>query len=155
MSYLYIKKSLFDINNLIIKFNNNCNLVLNYNIPQIGAKLKNLIFHFNNHVLLTEKVSDSGFHTKSKSHFKIILNGDMKIILDLIDDKIIGKMNESEYEYIPIVNKSEEGCYINIYINNINLEKSKYIIDTYIQLKFKLINNKLIPRLYTYNLKYN
>ena len=101
------------------------------------------------------KVSDSGFHTKSKSHFKIILNGDMKIILDLIDDKIIDKMNETEYEYIPIVNKTEEGYYINIYINNINLEKSKYIVDTYIQLKFKLINNKLIPRLYTYHLKYN
>ena len=79
----------------------------------------------------------------------------MKIILDLIDDKIKEKMNESEYEYIPIVNKSEEGYYINIYINNINLEKSKYIVDTYIQLKFKLINNKLIPRLYTYHLKYN
>ena len=155
MPYIYIKQSQFDINNVIVKINNE-NLILNYNICDAKIKLKNIIFNLEDHILLT-KIIDTGEEDGDyKNHLRIVLKKDILDILNTIDAKINAYVvNTCKYEYLPIVNKEAGYSYINIYINNyVNMTEKKNI-NTYLLLKFKLINNKYIPRMYTYNMIIN
>tara|TARA_B110001469_G_C9632479_1_gene316576 strand:+ start:1884 stop:2327 length:444 start_codon:yes stop_codon:yes gene_type:complete len=145
MSYLYIKQSQFDINNVIIKTNND-KLILNYNIPDANITLKNIIFKIRSKVVLHD----------SSNTIRIILDETLYNILNNMDNKIKEQLTgKSLNQYVSIVNRSDEYNYINIYINNINNMdiKDKKIIESQLLVKFKLINDNFFPRLYTYNME--
>jgi len=151
MSYLYINSEKFNINNLQIKIIND-NLILNYHLNELDVRLKNIILHING------IITKDGI--KNVNSFKFNLNDKYLLKnLDLIDNEIVKYINRhTEYEYIPIIKEDIQqnkfiNKFINIYLYNINLNKLYYNIDAYIMIKFKLINNKFIPKIYTYNVK--
>ena len=148
MSYLYIKTDKFDINNLQIKIIND-NLILNYHLKELDVRLKNIIFNINNYTILD--TFDNELHS-----LKLDINKDeMLKTLHLIDNKILSHINTyTPYEYTPIIKEDNKyNKFINIYLHNSHITPAIYKIDTYIMIKFKLINNKFLPRLYTYNVK--
>jgi len=151
MSYLYINSEKFNINNLQIKIIND-NLILNYHLNELDVRLKNIILHING------IITKDGI--KNVNSFKFNLNDKYLLKnLDLIDNEIVKYINRhTEYEYIPIIKEDIQqnkfiNKFINIYLYNINLNKLYYNIDAYIMIKLKLINNKFIPKIYTYNVK--
>jgi len=155
---MYIKQKKFLIENLVVKINND-NLILNYIIPDAEIKLKNIIFKLENSELLTlmESRRDYEYSDIENTHnFRIILDDNNYEILNSIDDKIRSFVKTfSKYDYIPIVNKGSHYNYIKTYINNFVNNRLVYNINTYLLLKFKLINGKFFPRMYTYHMVFN
>lgn len=151
MSYIYIKQNKFLIENVSVKINND-NLILNYVIPGAEIKLKNIIFKLENHTLLTLK-DICGDYSEYKKNLRIVLIDKTYDILNLIDHKISEYVKTfSKYDYIPIINREATYNYIKIYINNFVNDREINNINTYLLLKFKLINGRFLPRMYTYHM---
>ena len=159
MSYIYIKQNQFLIENVSVKINND-NLILNYVIPEAKIKLKNIIFKLENHTLLTLMEScrdgDYGGDNEYTNNLRIVLNKKTYDILNSIDHKISEFVKTfSKYDYLPIVNRDLKYNYIKIYINNFVNDREVNNINTYLLLKFKLINGRFLPRMYTYHMNIN
>ena len=160
MSYIYIKQNQFLIENVSIKINND-NLILNYIIPEAEIKLKNIIFKLENHTLLTLKdacgdYGEYGGDSEYTNNLRIVLTKNTNDILNSIDHKISEYVKTfSKYEYIPIINREAKYNYIKIYINNFVNDREVNNINTYLLLKFKLINGRFLPRMYTYHMNIN
>jgi hypothetical protein len=148
MSYLYIKTDKFNINNLQIKIINDM-IILNYNLKEFDVRLKNIIFNINNYTIL------NSFDTELYS-FKLDINKqDILKTLRLIDAKLLNHICKyTSYKYTPIIKEDYNyNNFIDIYLRNSHITSDISKIDTYIMIKFKLINNCFLPRLYTYNVK--
>ena len=157
MSYLYIKDDKFNINNIIIKEYNN-NLILNYNLGNVIGILKNIIFKVSQNPIII----NDGITEKSK-YIKIILRDNLLKNLMLIDKKILEYSNKYDLTYIPFIreynsnnsNNLNNIKYITLYLKDeIELNKKNFI-NTFIMLKFKMINGKYQSRVHTYKMNIN
>ena len=147
MSYVYIKPGGFNIKNMIIKEYNN-NLVLNYRDSNISITLKNIIFKItSNPIIIDDNKSDN----KTK-FLKILLSDQLLKNLILIDNKIQIYANMNNIIYIPIVKKYKEYKYITLYLQEEIELKDTNKVDTYIMLKFKMINGQYQSRIHTYKM---
>ena len=146
MSYLYIKDDKFDINNIIIKEYND-NLILNYKLNNIIAILKNIIFKISKNPII---IDDTFEKTK---YIKIILRDKLLKNLLLVDKKILEYSNKYNLSYNSFIKDyNNKNKYITLYLhNNIAINKFNFI-DTYIMLKFKMINGKYQSRIHTYKM---
>lgn len=158
MSYVYIKDDKFNPDNIIIKeFNDN--LILNYNLGNFIAILKNVIFKITDNPCIIE---DNSVKTK---YIKVILRDNLLKNLILIDKKILEYSNKYNITYISFIkeyyykkdNKDNKDNnlykkYITLYLQDEVILNKDNLINTYIMLKFKMINGKYQSRIHTYKM---